>query len=321
MESSSSNSEEMKLQHMQLDEMELHKSFLAWPKKLKIHLGFLHSSFDFLHPRPFEIAFRIFFREQHQAFREKMYHNLNQLQWQLERDNFHGHDSKTCLVVLKPQFKEFFVSKEVNASDVPNKCWQNSFSDGMKWEPENFRRLLLCSEGNDADADIGSSNDGITVFGVYHNLFKNMFSHGIQNHKQLEYILDTYVVNENNSNIVFDIPNMDLDRNKEEHDYVEYEKHRAFFASLINNLKCDVEKCNETGQTLRMLLPNEDNVQTGKRSLGFENQNDNVNPSVVNKAKELAPCLYNIDEIGKDELSDHKIISEKELKCEVGPVK
>ncbi|GKC77306.1 hypothetical protein Tco_1128080 [Tanacetum coccineum] len=65
-----------------------------------------------------------------------------------------------------------------------------------------------------------------------------------------------------------------------------------------------------------MLLPKEDNVNTGKQGLGFENQNDNVNPSVLNKSKELAPCLYNIVKMGKDELSDHKIISEEELKCE-----
>ncbi|GKB00115.1 hypothetical protein Tco_0828108 [Tanacetum coccineum] len=50
--------------------------------------------------------------------------------------------------------------------------------------------------------------------------------------------------------------------------------------------------------------------------LGFKNQNDNMIPSVLNKAKELAPCLYNIDEMRKDELSDHKIISEEKLKCE-----
>ncbi|GKC87764.1 hypothetical protein Tco_1148413, partial [Tanacetum coccineum] len=72
-----------------------------------------------------------------------MYHNLNQLQWQLERDNFYGHVSKTCLVVLRTQFMEFFDSKEVNASDFPNKCWQKSFSDGAKWEPEAYRCLLL----------------------------------------------------------------------------------------------------------------------------------------------------------------------------------
>ncbi|GJR20889.1 hypothetical protein Tco_0969416 [Tanacetum coccineum] len=65
-----------------------------------------------------------------------------------------------------------------------------------------------------------------------------------------------------------------------------------------------------------MLLPKEDNVNTGKHGLGFENENDYVNPSLLKKSKELAPCLYNIDEIGKDELSDHKIISKEELKCE-----
>ncbi|GJS42419.1 hypothetical protein Tco_0567462 [Tanacetum coccineum] len=167
---------------------------------------------------------------------------------------------------------------------------------------------------------------------------------------------------------------MDPDRDKEEHDYVAYEQHRAFFASLINNLKCDVEKCNEvnreaqqanalltnelerykekerhfekdmtieseyckkikllndeisnlkfqacekdktftqenenydeyvqpllkrqTDQTNRMLLPKEDNVITGKQGLSFENQKDDVNLSLLNKAKELAPCLYNIN--------------------------
>ncbi|GKF48794.1 hypothetical protein Tco_0142045, partial [Tanacetum coccineum] len=106
----------MELQQMQLDERELHQKCLAWFKKLKIHLGYLHSSFDFINTRPFEIAFRIFFHEEHETFREKMYHNLNQLQWQLERDNFHGHDSKTFLVNFK-----YYTS----------------------WEPETYRRILL----------------------------------------------------------------------------------------------------------------------------------------------------------------------------------
>ncbi|GJW32838.1 hypothetical protein Tco_0052870 [Tanacetum coccineum] len=41
------------------------------------------------------------------------------------------------------KFKEFFDSKKGNASDVPNKSWQESFNDGTRWEPENYRRLLL----------------------------------------------------------------------------------------------------------------------------------------------------------------------------------
>nr|GEX16007.1 hypothetical protein [Tanacetum cinerariifolium] len=43
------------------------------------------------------------------------------------------------------------------------------------------------------------------------------------------------------STIIFDIPNMDPDRGNEEHDYVDYEKQHGIFASLINNLQCDVE--------------------------------------------------------------------------------
>nr|GEW64496.1 hypothetical protein [Tanacetum cinerariifolium] len=50
--------------------------------------------------------------------------------------------------------------------------------------------------------------------------------------------------------------------------------------------------------------------------LGFKNQNDVENPFIMNKAKELIPSLYNIDEIRKDLPSNHKVISEEELKCE-----
>ncbi|GJT41229.1 hypothetical protein Tco_0941094 [Tanacetum coccineum] len=72
----------------------------------------------------------------------------------------------------------------------------------------------------------------------------------------------------------------------------------------------------QTAQTLRMLLPKEDSVHMRKPGLGFENQIDVENPFVLNKSKELAPSLYNIDEMGKELLSDYKIISEEELKCE-----
>ncbi|GJS25853.1 hypothetical protein Tco_0486473 [Tanacetum coccineum] len=82
----------------------------------------------------------------------------------------------------------------------------------------------------------------------------------------------------------------------------------------INDLDNRLQKAGQTDQTLRMLLPKEDNVNTGKQGLVFKNQNDDVNLSLLNKAKELAPCLYSIDEMGKDERSDRKIFSEEELK-------
>ncbi|GKE53194.1 hypothetical protein Tco_1488350 [Tanacetum coccineum] len=414
-----------------------------------------------------------------------MYHNLNQLQWQLERKNLHSRDPKTCLDVPRTQLKEFLDSKEVNALDFQNKCWLKNFKDYTRCKHETYRCNLLqvldvldklidervhkyrelrmkerevqvikeiekqlkereiqhqeslvmevttleanlrnngttldaslvtegialdaglvskqsivdsstsseqqnkcnssrnecnssrneCnrlgsenksfdnesnSSGNHAD-DIGPSYDSDTVSEVHSHMFENVFAHGIQNHEQLESIPDTYVVNENNSNINYDTLNMDPDGGKEEHDDVNYEQLCALFASLINNLKCDVEKScqndktfakengkfaeyvqsllkrknelektnqeflkqindldnklrktGQTAQTLHTLLPKEDSVNTGKQGLGFENLNDVENPFVLNKAKELAPSLYDIDEMGKELLSDHKIIS------------
>ncbi|GJR20334.1 hypothetical protein Tco_0968861 [Tanacetum coccineum] len=234
----------------------------------------------------------------------------------------------------------------------------------------------MAARKNDVYADIGPSYDNDKVSEVHHDMFDNVFDHGIQNHEQPEPIPDTYVVNENNSNIISDILNMDPDRHTDEHDYVNYKQQRAFFTSLINNLKCDVEKCNEvnreaqqvnallmnelekykekekhfakdktseseyckkikllndeisnlksqackkdktftkenekydelqkarqTDQTLRMLLLKEDNVNMGKHGLSFEKQIDDVNPSLLNKSKELTSCLYKINEMGKD---------------------
>ncbi|GJZ41370.1 hypothetical protein Tco_0588256 [Tanacetum coccineum] len=82
---------------------------------------------------------------------------------------------------------------------------------------------------------------------------------------------------------------------------------------LQDDLKLSIA---QTDQTLRMLLPKEVNVKTGKQGISFENQNDVENPSLLNKAKELVPSLYNIDKMGKEFLSNHKIISKEELKCE-----
>nr|GEY72550.1 hypothetical protein [Tanacetum cinerariifolium] len=72
-----------------------------------------------------------------------MYHNLNQLQWQVERDNFYGHESKKFLDVFKTQFKEFCDLKEVNASDFQNQCWQKNFKDYTSYKPETYRCNLL----------------------------------------------------------------------------------------------------------------------------------------------------------------------------------
>ncbi|GKE23895.1 hypothetical protein Tco_1435407 [Tanacetum coccineum] len=56
------------------------------------------------------------------------------------------------------------------------------------------------------------------------------------------------MANENNSDIISNILDMDPNRDKEEHDYVDYEQQCALFDSFIDNLKCDVEKCNKVNR-------------------------------------------------------------------------
>ncbi|GJZ79227.1 hypothetical protein Tco_0644064, partial [Tanacetum coccineum] len=111
------------------------------------------------------------------------------------------------------------------------------------------------SSRNDADADIGPTYDSDTMSQLNHDMFENMFPYGIQNHEQPESIPDTYRVNKNNSNIISNIPNMDQDRRKDEHDVVDYEQQRAFFASLINNLKCDAENVTRLTVKLKKRMP------------------------------------------------------------------
>ncbi|GJZ42634.1 hypothetical protein Tco_0589889 [Tanacetum coccineum] len=53
--------------------------------------------------------------------------HADQLRLQLERENLHGVNAKTCLQALRTQFKEFLASKGVNATDLLNQGWQQDF--------------------------------------------------------------------------------------------------------------------------------------------------------------------------------------------------
>ncbi|GKE28460.1 hypothetical protein Tco_1443844, partial [Tanacetum coccineum] len=273
-------------------------------KILMSHLSFGDTQLNY----GFPLAFKRYFGEVHETFCQKMFQNVNELQWKLEKYNLHECDPKNCLVVLRTQFKGFFDSKEVNASYFEYKSSQQSFKNSTGTDPQTFKERLheyldgldktqeslvikgaalevnLVTEGvaleeslvtKDAEkilvdtvasdieyADIRPSFDSDIVYEVHHDTFENVFANEIQSHEQPDSISNTYVVNENNENnsdIVFDKPNMDPDRGKEEHDYVDYEQQRVFFASLINNLKCDVKKytkVNREAQQANALLTN-----------------------------------------------------------------
>nr|GEX09604.1 integrase, catalytic region, zinc finger, CCHC-type, peptidase aspartic, catalytic [Tanacetum cinerariifolium] len=65
------------------------------------------------------------------------------LRLQLERENLHEVNAKTCLGVLRTQLKEFFASKRVKSSDHLNQCWQQDFEEYTLCKPDTYRRNLL----------------------------------------------------------------------------------------------------------------------------------------------------------------------------------
>ncbi|GJS56473.1 retrovirus-related pol polyprotein from transposon TNT 1-94 [Tanacetum coccineum] len=396
MKSSSSNLEEKELQQMQQEERQLHSKSMSRFKILNSHLNFGDTKLNY----GFKLAFKRYFGEVHETFRQKMLQNVNQLQWQLEKHNLHECDPKTCLVVLKTHFKEFFDSKEVNALDFENKSLQQSFKKELRMKEREVKEIKeivkrlneskmqtkeslvimgatlkarlvtegvaleesLVTEGIALDAslvdekstvdsttsshqnesnsswnecsrsrygnisydnessslvdnaidaekilvdtvafdikydDIGPSYDSDTVSEVHHDTFKNMFANEIQSHEQPDSIFDTYVVNENNSDIIYDIPNMDPDRGKDEHDYVDYEQQCAFFASLINNLKCDVEKCTKVNHEAQIFKTQFESAISESYSHVYENEIFEQNSSLKNENR----CLKKtIDELLK----------------------
>ncbi|GJQ98528.1 hypothetical protein Tco_0009667 [Tanacetum coccineum] len=58
-----------------------------------------------------------------------MFHNLDPLRLQFERENLHEVNAKNCLEVLRTQLKEFFASQEINSSDHLHQRWQQDFKD------------------------------------------------------------------------------------------------------------------------------------------------------------------------------------------------
>ncbi|GJT33927.1 hypothetical protein Tco_0924346 [Tanacetum coccineum] len=85
------------------------------------------------------------------------------LRLQLEKENLHEVKAKTCLEVLRTQFKEFFASKGVNSSDHLNQCGYRrcNFSSlpGLRWIPTEKDVLPICTTKVDSEPPNGSNED------------------------------------------------------------------------------------------------------------------------------------------------------------------
>ncbi|GJS19686.1 hypothetical protein Tco_0448318 [Tanacetum coccineum] len=117
MESSNSNLKERELQLTQRLAKQRHSNCMTWFEQLETHLHDLYLLNSPYAVDAFKPAFRSFFGEEHQTFKLKMFHNLDQLRLQLERQNLHGVNAKTC--------------------------WQQDFEDFTRCEPSAYRRELL----------------------------------------------------------------------------------------------------------------------------------------------------------------------------------
>jgi hypothetical protein len=118
-------------------------------------------------------------------------------------------------------------------------------------------------------------------------VFDNVFAHNQIHPVHSVSISDTYVVEQNDSNITFATPDMDPNRNKPVQDGSSYEQDRALFASLINNFKHEIDKWNNDNREAKqanVLLTKElerfkemekgfQNVTKRKAELEFENSN------------------------------------------------
>ncbi|GJU68029.1 hypothetical protein Tco_1254288 [Tanacetum coccineum] len=74
---------------------------MAWFEQLETHLRDLYLNSSSHAVDAFKPAFHSLFGEEHQTFRLKMFHNLDQLRLQLERDNLLEVNPRTCLEALR----------------------------------------------------------------------------------------------------------------------------------------------------------------------------------------------------------------------------
>ncbi|GJR38681.1 hypothetical protein Tco_1214365 [Tanacetum coccineum] len=87
MESSNSNSKKREPQLTQRLVKQRHSHYMAWLEQLETHLCNLYLNSSSHVVDAFKPTFHSFFGEEHQTFRLKMFHNLNQLRLQLKREN------------------------------------------------------------------------------------------------------------------------------------------------------------------------------------------------------------------------------------------
>ncbi|GJU49703.1 hypothetical protein Tco_1219258 [Tanacetum coccineum] len=188
-------------------------------------------------------------------------------------------------------------SSDYESSSSGNENRSSDYESNSLGNDSDAKKMLVDTTAFDIENDdiSGTSYDSDRVSKLHSDMFEIVFSHGIQNHEQSKSSPDTYVVNENNSDIVSDIPNMDPDRGKKEHDDAMLKFEKQTFSKLELN----------RGDLFRMSFEQSTNERVRNRlSKEFEPLVKNVNlqlncfeKSIVKEMKDdLKYVMYLEDE-------------------------
>ncbi|GKC92084.1 hypothetical protein Tco_1157526 [Tanacetum coccineum] len=126
----------------------------------------------------------------------------------ITREDLQTFRTQESLVIESIVLEDNLVAKESTDDSVSSsEQLDESSSLGNDADAKNILVEMVAS-GIEND-DVRPSYDSDPMSEVHHDIFEIVFAHRIQNHEQPESIPYTYVVNENNSDIIFDTPNMD----------------------------------------------------------------------------------------------------------------
>ncbi|GJV96562.1 hypothetical protein Tco_1548139 [Tanacetum coccineum] len=174
---------------------------MTWLEQLELHLRDLYLNNSSYDVDAFKPAFRTLFDEEHQTFRLKMFHNLDQLRLQIERENIHENKS----LVTESTTLEANLNTNVKALDVGSIITESSGTKSNKLDTRS-------SSGNytthAVDADISPVNEQVPFAEIQLTAQHNVLANEQQHTKQSEPIYDTYLLKKVDSNTTPNSTNM-----------------------------------------------------------------------------------------------------------------
>ncbi|GJW59629.1 hypothetical protein Tco_0108964 [Tanacetum coccineum] len=196
----------------------------------------------------FEQAFLYLFGKEFSIIKRIFSQNMDKLEEQLTKEKLHENDSKIALTALMTPFQRFFHSKwPMYTTDKSRDEFQKYtgkytqiFKDTMIRDIDAIEKYLIKAILHEHEIE-----KRLELYGAEseNNSFETTFNIS-ENENRISDKESSSSGNDADADIG---PSYDCDivRDKKEHDYVDYEQQHAFFASLISNLKYDVEKCNK----------------------------------------------------------------------------